>query len=358
MRLLAIVPSPRDINPGQRFRIEQWEPHLQRMGVEVTYEAFESERLRSILYEPGRPVRKMLLAAGSSARRCRSLMRASRFDLVYVFRESMPMGPALFERCLAGLKLPFVYDFDDAIYLPNASPANAWMARMKSPRKTGTICRLASHVMVGNQVLARFARRFSDRVTVVPTTIDICRFANGHRPVNPVPVIGWTGSHTTLPYLDGIHGALRKLSRARQFRFRIIGAANYGLEGVDVECVPWQATTEVDDLRGIDIGVMPLPDTEWTRGKCGLKALQYMALGIPAVCSPVGVNTEIVQHGVNGLLASTEDEWVDRLTGLLDCVDLRRRLGAAGRSTVERWYAADVQAPRVFDILTSVSCAR
>jgi glycosyltransferase involved in cell wall biosynthesis len=134
----------------------------------------------------------------------------------------------------------------------------------------------------------------------------------------------------------------------------VIGTPNYELEGVDVEAMPWRAETETEDLGAIDIGVMPLPDDNWSKGKCGLKALQYMALGVPTICSPVGVNTDIIQDGVNGLIADTEDEWVAKMTTLIRSVRLREQLGESGRVTVEQKYSAIVQAPRVYEIFRSV----
>jgi glycosyltransferase involved in cell wall biosynthesis len=149
-------------------------------------------------------------------------------------------------------------------------------------------------------------------------------------------------------------GLLRKLAREERFRLRVIGAESIHMEGVEVEGLPWRASTEVADLSAMDIGIMPLPDNGWTRGKCGMKALQYMSLGIPAVCSPVGVNSSIIRDGENGFVASTEEEWVERLTRLLRSPSLRARLGAAGRLTVEAGYSASVHAPRVHEILKSV----
>jgi glycosyltransferase involved in cell wall biosynthesis len=151
-----------------------------------------------------------------------------------------------------------------------------------------------------------------------------------------------------------LRGALKKLAATEQFRLRVIGTPAYELPPVDVEAMQWRAATELEDLCAIDIGVMPLPDDNWSKGKCGLKALQFMALGIPTICSPVGVNTDIIQDNENGFLAMTEDEWVDKLSRLLRSAELRRRLGDAGRATVEQKYSAAIQAPRVYEIFKSV----
>jgi len=362
MRLLAIVPSVYDRNPSQRYRIEQWEPLLRVRGVEITYRPFESAELNRVLYQPGRLTTKMRHVAAALARRARDVGDARDFDAVYVLREAALLGPPVFERMLARSGVPFVFDFDDAVFERYVSPANGYLSYLKFPGKTRTVCRLASHVTAGNEYLADYARQVNPNVTVVPTTVDTARYTVRERPPNDVPVVGWTGSYSTLQHLLTLSGALRRLRERVRFRLRVIGAPDAaagapGLEGLDVEWLPWRAETEVEDLRPLDVGVMPLPEDRWSKGKCGMKALQYMGLAIPAVCSPVGVNSEIVRDGENGLLATTEGEWVEKLGLLLGDAPLRERLGRAGRATVEARYSAEIVAPLFHSVLQSVTRA-
>jgi glycosyltransferase involved in cell wall biosynthesis len=192
-------------------------------------------------------------------------------------------------------------------------------------------------------------------VTVIPTTIDTEKYRVPPRTEKSgPPVIGWTGSYSTVQHLDTLRGTLKRLAERESFRLRVIGTPTYDFPSVDVEAMPWRAETELDDLAAIDIGMMPLPEDRWSKGKCGLKALQFMALGIPTVCSPVGVNTDIIQDDQNGFIAGTEDEWVDKLSRLLRSHELRQRLGQAGRFTVEQKYSAITQTPRVYEIFRSV----
>jgi glycosyltransferase involved in cell wall biosynthesis len=355
MRLLALVPGLLDTCPSQRFRMEQWEPFLRARGVEITFEAFRCEALHSILYKPGNRVRKARLILHALARRIAVLCSLEEFDAVYVLREAALLGPPFFESWIHRAGVPLIFDFDDAIFVPHVSLSNGYLSLLKFPTKTGMICRLASHVMVGNRYLGDYASRFNSRVTIVPTTIDTEKYTvHRPRPASDPIVIGWSGSYSTVPHLDTLRDTLRRLAKQERFRLRIIGAPRYQLPGVDVEALPWRSQTELADLRPIDIGVMPLPDDRWTRGKCGLKALQYMALGIPTVCSPVGVNTEIIRDGQNGVLAATEAEWVQKLTLMLRSAELRKQLGAAGRVTVEERYSARVHVPEVYRILESV----
>jgi glycosyltransferase involved in cell wall biosynthesis len=344
--VLAWVPQQLDTSPGQRFRIEQWEPALRAEGIEISYSAFSDHELGELLKERGAFAQSARLTA-ALGRRLREARRAGAFDLVYVFREGALLGPALAERLLAWSGVPFVFDFDDSVWVRYVSPANPLFSWLRFPGKTATLCRLARVVLAGNAFLASYARRFNPRVSLVPTTIDTERYSPSLRRPGSVPVIGWTGSYSTARYLEALRPALQRLGRRHEFRVVVVGAPGLVVDGVDVDVRPWRAASEVADLADIDIGVMPLDDTEWERGKCGLKALQYMALGIPAVVSPVGVNTEIVRDGENGLLASSDEEWELALERLLADAGLRRRLGDAGRATVEARYSARVHAPRV-----------
>jgi glycosyltransferase involved in cell wall biosynthesis len=356
MRILAIVPSVYDTSPGQRFRLEQWEPLLRERGVEITYAPFENKELHQALYQPGKVAHKLRLVTSAFARRVPIVNSASQYDACYIFREAALLGPAVIERLLGRKRIPVVFDFDDAVFVSYRSPSNGYLSYLKFARKTKTICRISSHVMAGNPYLAEYARQFNHNVTMVPTTIDTDKY-HPRRPdqTSKIPVIGWTGSFSTVQHLDTLRSALQKLAQREKFRLRVIGTPEYRLAGVEVEASSWRSESEIEDLAAVDIGIMPLPDDAWSKGKCGLKALQFMALGVPVVCSPVGVNTVIVRDGENGLIAETEDEWIAKLSQLLRSEKLRKTLGLAGRSTVEQTYSAKAQAPRVYDIFRAVT---
>jgi glycosyltransferase involved in cell wall biosynthesis len=363
VKVLALTPQPRGVSPGQRYRIEQWEPHLSAGGVEMVYSPFATSELAGILYARGRVARKLRGMITAYFRQLRTVRGARRFDLVYVFREATLVGPAILESMVSFQRVPFVFDFDDAVYLRYRSPSNGYLSYLKFPGKTATLCRRASHVMAGNEILAEYANRFSDRVSVVPTTIDTDRYRpeirlRRSRPPGTLPTIGWTGSHSTRPHLELAVPALRRLARAHPFRLVVIGASGPEIPGAVVESRPWRASTEVDDLADVDVGIMPLPDDAWSRGKCGCKALQYMGLAIPAVVSPVGMNTTLVRNGENGLWADAEEEWVVALTSLMTRPDLASRLGEAGRRTVETEYSAKVVAGRVLEIFRTAVASR
>jgi glycosyltransferase involved in cell wall biosynthesis len=301
------------------------------------------------LYEPGRIPLKMKYFATGYSRRFKELLKAGAYDGAFVYRAAGFFGGAAIARVLAA-RLNYVFDFDDAIHLRPPVSLNDRAALLKSPEKTATICRMARHVTVGNEFLAAFARESARAVTVIPTTIDTESYRVEPRQATKLPVVGWTGSGTTVSYLEAILPSLVRLRREVPFELQIVGAA-VGVPEIETTCRPWREATEVEDIRRFDVGLMPLADDDWCRGKCGLKALQYMALGIPPIVSPVGANAEIVTDGVDGFWARDDDEWIDRTLRLLRDPELRTRMGAAARLTVERRFSARVQAPRLARIL-------
>ena len=352
MRVLGLVPGPYDTIPGQRYRIEQWERMLREQGIRIDFVPFASPQLQRTLYTSANHLKKSALLARDFFKRWSTIDLARNYDLIYIYREAALIGPPWIEHRLARMAVPIVFDFDDAIFLRSPSGANKRLSFLKcSTSKTRTICRLATHVIVGNEYLASYARQYASDVTVIPTTIDVDHYVSPRvKPQNDVPVLGWTGSHSTIVHLDIIRTALQRLAEERRFRLRVIGVPGYTVDGVDVESLTWSSETEVSDLSVIDIGLMPLADDDWCKGKCGCKALQYMALAIPSICSPVGVNCDIIQHGENGLHASTEEQWVSQLRLLIDSTQLRQRLGGAGRRTVESKYSARNAAQRLSQV--------
>lgn len=356
LSVLALVPYPLGRAPGQRYRIEQWAPYLEREGIDVSFLPFANQELADVLYEPGRFGTKALEMLKCVLRRIGHVWSSSSYDVLYLYREASLVGPAWFERVARFRNKRLVYDFDDAIWLSYVSPRNQHLSYLKFPGKTSKVCGLADTVIAGSENLAAFARRYSSSVTVVPSTVSLATY----RPRPPwearaTPVVGWTGSHSSAQYLRLVERPLQRLAEHHRFRFLAIGVETVRMAGVDVECRAWRSETEVDDLWDMDIGLMPLPDDPWTRGKCAMKAIQYLAVGIPAVVSPIGANAEVVRHGENGFHAVTEDDWLDSMGRLLREPALRRQLGLAGRATVERQYSAEVQAPRVARLLRGMT---
>lgn len=359
LRLLVLVPKPVGLSPGQRFRLEQWAPRLQAdHGITLDFLPFESPGLTRILYLPGRYAEKGLRVAYDFVRRATALVRGRKYDGVIVYREAALIGPAIYERLLSWLRVPILFDFDDAIWRPSEqiSSVNGNFSRLHFWSKTSTICRLADAVLVGNSYLADFALKQNDNVFVLPTSIDLDRYPVQRELGNDSPfTICWTGSTSTLAHFEQGRAALEKLASTRKLVVKVIcnKPPQRPIAGAETIFVPWSEEGEAEEIGASHVGIMPLPDNEYTRGKCGLKALQYMATGRPVVISPVGMNADLIESGENGYLARTDDEWVHALTCLATDEELRARLGTAGRHTVEERYSARVVAKMFADVVRS-----
>jgi glycosyltransferase involved in cell wall biosynthesis len=362
IRLLALSPIPEE-GAGCRFRIAQFIPYLESVGIHVTLRSLFNAEFFDLVYKPGHYLRKAVTFAGLSVKRLDSLRDRSSFDVILIYREIFPIGPAVVERLLgARREPPIVLDFDDAIFLPSVSDANRFISMLKQPGKVATIIKQSNHVIVGNEYLATYARRFSNAVTVIPTCVDTGKFvpsvaalSNNGAKSSAAPVVGWIGSPTTVFYVRQLADVFRRAHERNPFSLRISGAAEpLVITGVPTENTKWTLDREVQLFNTCDIGVYPLLDDEWSKGKCGFKAIEFMACGVPVVASAVGVNREIIQDGVNGFLASTEDEWVEKLGRLLADSNLRRRLGDAGRRTIEARYSQRVHAPTLAATLRGV----
>lgn len=295
------------------------------------------------------------------ARRIWAVLSVPRGALVVIEYELLPWCPAVLERWLVWRGCRMVVDYDDALFHQYDAHHNPWVRRLLG-RKIATVMRLAHTVVAGNTYLADYAHRAgARRVEVIPTVIDLARYPKQSAGAVPVAhagagvfTIGWIGSPSTARYLLNIAPALAEVCRGGRALVRLIGAGHIDLPGVPVDNVPWGEDTEVENIRSFDVGIMPLPDEPWARGKCGFKLIQYMACGLPVVASPVGVNTEIVENGTNGFLAETGREWVDALKRLMDDAVLCERMGAAGRDKVRDRYCLDVTAPQLVALLKAV----
>lgn len=349
-----MAPYPLRTTPSQRFRFEQYLEPLRAHGIACEVRPLLDPETAKILYRPGFLGQKAGLVLRGALARLRDLAEARRFDVVMVHREAYPLGYPLIERLLSWIGRPYLFDFDDAIYLSNTSQANRFIAPLKFAQKTAVIAAHASCVIAGNPHLADWARAYNPRVRVIPTTIDTQRYTPQPKATGGPVCVGWSGSVTTIEHLRPLSGVLRRVQARYGVRLRVLGDPRFTIEGAAVESLPWQEATEVADLAPLDIGIMPLPDEEWARGKCGLKALQYMGLGIATVMSPVGVNAEIAAGGA-ARLASTDAEWEATLGQLIEDATARRTLGAAGRARVVERYSIEANVPRYVEAIRAAA---
>jgi len=347
MKVLFLFPYPHGTAASQRFRFEQYLGFLAAAGISYRLESFLDGDTWKILYKPGHGRAKFTGILKGFARRLRLLVQVPGYDFVFIHREAAPLGPPVLEWIIAKvLRKKIIFDFDDAIWLANTSAHNRVAARLKWHHKTASICGWSHRVSAGNRYLAAYAGQFNNRVTVSPTTIDTVGLHNQLKDqTTSGVVIGWTGTHSTIGYLAPLVPVLRELEQTYAFTFLVISDQPPDFTLPSLRYLPWSKATEREDLLKMNIGIMPLTDDPWAQGKCGFKALQYMALGIPAVASPVGVNCDIIRNGVDGYLCSTDAEWKNVLAQLLGDAALRTRLGHAARQRIEESYS--VQANRL-----------
>ena len=333
--------------PGQRFRFEQYFTFLEKAGFACELSYLISEKDDKIFYQKGRFIPKALLTFKWFLKRARDLKRIKKFDIVFVCREALMTRSIFFEKGIKKQKVKFIFDFDDSIWLQNVSDANKRFVWLKDAEKTSRLIKLADMVFAGNNYLASYAKKFNGNIKIIPTTINTEKYfrLSTEKVSNKKICIGWSGSITTIMHFEFAIPFLKKIKEKynNNITFKVIGDSSYRNEELNITGNAWNEENEIQELSDFDIGIMPLPDDEWAKGKCGLKGIQYMALEIPTIMSPVGVNTEIIQDGVNGFLAGDVDEWVEKLSLLIESSALREKLGKAGRQTVLEKYSFESQ---------------
>ncbi|WP_162053737.1 glycosyltransferase family 4 protein [Pontibacter pamirensis] len=341
MKVLFVVPYPEGQAASQRYRVEQWLPLLQEQGINYRIAPFWSQSAWDILYKQQHTWRKITRLLTGFMNRLLLLWHLPAYDFVFVHREATPLGPPWFEWVAAKVfRKRIIFDFDDAIWLPNITAENRWAAKLKWHHKTAQICRWSHKVSCGNGYLRNYALKYNAAAVLLPSVLDTeHRYRKKREQHTQEVVMGWIGSHSTLPYLQLIEPVLQQLETKHTFRFVVIADKAPDLQLQSLEFKEWLRETEIQGLLQLNIGLMPLPDTEWAKGKCAFKALQYMALGIPAVVSGVGANVEAVASGTTGYTCNTEQEWYERLEDLLLKPELRTRMGAEGQVWVKERYS-------------------
>lgn len=356
LKILIICPHPERQAPGQRLKYEQYFNAFRTNGYALTVSPFFSPRVYKVLYKKGHILTKTFYVILGYYRRIFDLLRAPFYDGVFVFLWATPVGPPFFESLFRKLFKRLIYDIDDLVFLGNASAANWFMKLIRTKSKYVYLMRVADHVITCTPYLDSFVRQYNTKTTDISSTINTDTYVPKHTYVkNSRLVIGWSGSVTTAPYLHLLDSVFYRMKKSGlDFELLVIGEPNFQILEIAYQAIPWKETTEVEDLSRIDIGVYPLPNDQWVMGKSGLKALQYMALGIPTVATAIGANFRVIEDGISGFLVETEDQWVDKLTLLLNDEHLRSRIGQAARVRVEKYYSVKANIPVYLNIFKTV----
>ncbi len=351
--LLSIYPKE---EPSVRYRYLQYNKMFRDMGVRINHKPF----IGSWIYKRKNTdnlILKIIIFIGLAYYFIKRLVIIIIYPVSYkeaiIQKEILPFGTSFLENHLKKRGIRIIYDFDDAVFAYSKEHLTSWRIWWQDNDKVEKILKISDNIIAGNDFLADYARKFGKRITVIPTGVDLERYKQESKD-NEKIIIGWIGTWSNLRYLQMIKKPLIELIGIGKWKLKIIGARNIQdlkIPGLEIEYKKWSIEDEVKDLLSIDIGVMPLRNSAWERGKCAFKIIQYFALGIPAVASPVGMNKDVIDSGENGYLASTDDEWREALERLIHDKNLRQKLGENGRNKVKNEYSTKVLFPKILDVI-------
>jgi len=322
---------------------------------------FETDRLHRVLYSAGRTREKTLEMIRAYAQFVPKVRQIVDYDAVLVNREATLVGPALIERWVTRRGKPLVYLLDDPLYIPYRSPANGWLSYLKCFGKVKTLCRLSAVVLANSPSHCAFARRYNANVWEIPSVVDANLYTGwkpSSRGARERVRVGWSGSPSTVSNLQVIRRPLQVLSRRVDTELVMIGARDFGLPDLPHTGIEWRAETEVDDLRRLDVGLVPVPVTRWTPHKFFLKLVQYMALGIPPVASPIGSNSTVIDEGQTGFLASDDDQWQRAVGRLVSDAELREQVGRRAAEVAHERYTLQANAEKIVAAFRSIHSCR
>lgn len=357
MKVLALASYPVEA-AATRYRLAQFVSPLAERGIELSIRPFVDSELFASLYQKSAWPRTAIGLMKSAILRVLDVPAARKADVVVLQREAMTLGPPLIEWLIARvLKRPLVLDLDDATYVRYISPSYGRAGSLfKWFGKTDQLINWATLVTCGNRSIADYVASKGASARIIPTVVDTEIFRPSRHDQGTKPVLGWIGTHSTFPFLESIFPVLQQLANRHSFRLKIVGAGktNVTIPGVEVENLPWELNREVPDFQSLDVGLYPM-DTSlyggWAVGKSGFKAIQYMAVGIPYVATPVGAAAEIGEAGTTNFFATTANEWNDALETLLTDHSRRTKMGEAGRRHVIDHYGLPAQADKLAEAL-------
>ncbi len=356
-KVLFLSPYPFGKAASQRLKYEQYFEHFENNGFRLVTSSFIDDDFWEIIYKPGFMLRKVMGTLRGYLRRFLDLFRLHKYDIVYIHLWATPLGPPLFEWIIRKLSKKIVYDIDDMIYKSEGSAMNHLIYMLKGKDKPIALMKYADHVITCTPDLNAFALQYCTHCTDISSTLDTERMIPVNTYTNDHPVvIGWTGTHSTVPYLYLLTNVFQQLSKERTFTLRVIGNFQFHMEGVSYEYLDWNKEEEARQLQGMDIGVYPLPMDAWVMGKSGLKALTYMTFGLPVVATNVGAAiNRVITDKENGFLVKTENEWLEKLKFLIDHPEERRRIGENARQTVLDKFSIEANKPVYLGILNSLT---
>jgi glycosyltransferase involved in cell wall biosynthesis len=357
-RILVLCPYPKDVAPSQRLKFEQYYESFREAGYEVVVSPFISYKFWKIIYRRGELLHKVFYTITGYGRRIADLFSIWSYDVIYVHLWVTPLGPPLFERMVRLFAKKIIFDIDDLVYLKDIkSKANPLISKLKGAQKPLYMMRVSDHVITCTPYLDSFVRKLNPRTTDISSTVDTDRYKprQDYKIREEKVVLGWSGSLSTSKYLHLLDNVFKTLKRKVDFKLLVIGDKDFKMDGIDVEAHAWSKEIELPTISRFDIGLYPLPDEEWVYGKSGLKAIQYMAMGIPTVATAIGTNFRVIENNYDGFLVNNETEWVECLDSLIKDEGIRKRIGLKSAVTVEQKFSIRANKDKYLSIIREVA---
>jgi len=354
-KILVLCPHPENVAPGQRLKYEQYFDHFRMNDIEVHVSPFMTLSFWNIVYKKGFLIEKIFWTLYGYLKRIIDLFRLRKYDCIYVFLWVTPFGSTFFERITSFISKKLIYDIDDLVFLKPENKINSIAKFFKSEQKSIYLMKKSNHVITCTPYLDEFVRKYNNNTTDISSTINTAIYQPVNKYTNSCALtIGWSGSFSTSKYLKLLTTPLKKIQTKYNVKILVIGDETFHIDGLEIEAKHWSQKSEVSDLQRIDIGLYPLPNEKWVYGKSGLKALQYMALGIPTIATKIGANHRVIENDVSGFLVDSYKEWEEKLSLLIENVELRKKMGKKAVERVEHFYSINANKSAYLNVLKTV----
>jgi len=342
-KILIVCPYPEGVAPSQRLKFEQYYEYFKQENYDIHVESFQTLKLWQSAYNSNGIYIKIFWTIVGYIKRTLLIFNLRNYDLVYIHLWVTPFGAPFYEYIYTKISRKLIFDIDDLVFLENSSQANSWISKFKGRKKPLYLIKNCNHIITCTPFLNNFCKKWNNNTTEISSTINTKKYEiNKNKNNENKIIIGWSGSHSTAKYVHLISEVLKKISHKYCVKLIIMGSKNFKITDVECDAFDWNEDIEISTIQKFDIGLYPLPNELWVHGKSGLKAIQYMGCGIPTIAANVGEAIKnIIQHGENGFLATTEEEWFNYLSLLIENPDLRKKLGENARKTVEEKYSVE-----------------
>lgn len=353
-KILFICPYPVDTVPGQRLKYEQYFKFFEESGFVYDVKSFFNKDEYKILYSKGKFFNKIFAVFKGYIRRLITLFEVKNYDLIYIFLNVTPLGGSLIERLYRFNSKRIIYDIDDLVYLNKFYKENKIVKYFRSPNKYFYLMKSSDHVITCTKYLDNFVRKFNKKTTNISSTVNTDIYTPKKFNKSKRPIIGWTGSISTLPYLELIKDTIIEVQKKYNCDLHVISSKKENLNFKKYKSIVWNSKNEVKYLKNIDIGLYPLPKEEWVKGKSGLKAIQFMSLGIPVIATDTEINRGVIIHNKTGLLVKNENEWLNALKKLIENKSIRAKMSKNSVSHVKKNFSVEVNKHKYLKIINKV----